>query len=137
MREPARWPRSRTLRSGCGRACGLCAAAAVARAHVRLRLAQALDVVELQPDLHSVLDAIDATGARRAIITRNGTHAVEHFLAHSETEFHTILTRDFLPPKPAPDSLIHVSKRLGVPLEELVMVGTSRRAAGAPCHRRA
>lgn len=76
-------------------------------------------------------------GLRRAIITRNGSHAVDHFLAASSLQFEKIVTRDFLPCKPAGDPLLHVAETLGVDPARTVMVGDSKddlacgRAAGA------
>eukprot|EP00128_Syssomonas_multiformis_P004867 Colp12_sorted_trinity150504_noHs@8936 len=103
--------------------------------------------VQLQPGLLDLLEVLDEhCKLPRAIVTRNGNHAVELFLEHllkykvhpgSNGGFSTILTRDFLPFKPSPDSVFHICEKWGVSPKGVVFVGDGKddllcgRAAGS------
>lgn len=114
-----------------------CARCPAPRGHDNLLPCQALETVKLQPHLAPCIEHIDSLGLRRAIITRNGPHAVDHFLLASSLQFEKIVTRDFLPCKPAGDPLLHVAESFGVDPARTLMVGDSKddlacgRAAGA------
>lgn len=83
-----------------------------------------------------------ALGLRVGVLTRNGRAAVDAALTRFATlraaDFDEIVTRDDdLPPKPAPDGLLHAAAAMGVPAAETLMVGDylldmeAGRAAGA------
>jgi HAD superfamily hydrolase (TIGR01509 family) len=85
----------------------------------------------LRPGCLELLEALDAAGLPRAIITRNSSRGVERLLEHLGelgelgAGFSPALDRSFLPPKPEPDSLLHVAHAWGLPIDRLVMVGDS------------
>lgn len=121
-----------------------------------------------QPGLAKLMNYLDSRSVRRAIVTRNFDEPVAHLLTKfldpltgervlrgSEAEqwsgtealhdglrgFNPILTRSFTPAKPAPDPLLHIAQRWGLPAEQrcknMIMVGDSKddvesgKAAGA------
>lgn len=115
-------------------------------------------------ELHKQLSAFEIDAARRSepnpgieklvtilkerqiplgIISRNGRHAIlnafEKFKSLTPADFQFIISRDDdMPYKPNPDTLIWAAKKLGVPPENMLMVGDYKfdleagRAAGCP-----
>ncbi|RKP08792.1 haloacid dehalogenase-like hydrolase [Thamnocephalis sphaerospora] len=100
---------------------------------------EAMLTMEMQPGLETLVEFLEAHQLPKAILTRNNRDTVQHFLALREPHhrFDPLVTRDFLPPKPAPDPLLHIARTWGIAPEELLMVGdhlddlACARAAGA------
>eukprot|EP00891_Asterochloris_glomerata_P001714 jgi/Astpho2/1714/Aster-04139 len=85
---------------------------------------QALDRMELMPDLHELAAFMDKYGLPRALITRNTSESVEFFhrlLPAGLAPFSPALSREFLPYKPSPDALIHICKSWGIAPQHAVM----------------
>jgi hydrogenase expression/formation protein HypE len=90
----------------------------------------------------ALINHLRAHGLKVGVLTRNGLAAVEHALAGfshlSSGEFDVVLTRDDgVPPKPAPDGVLHAAGLMGVLPTETLVVGDyvldvlAGRAAGA------
>jgi hydrogenase expression/formation protein HypE len=90
----------------------------------------------------ALVGELRSLGLKVGVLTRNGLPAVERALegfAHLTTAaFDVVLTRDDrVPPKPAPDGVLHAAERMGVSPAETLMVGdyvldmTAGREAGA------
>lgn len=90
----------------------------------------------------SLIDHLRARGLKVGVLTRNGLAAVQRALtgfSHlTSGEFDVVLTRDDgVPPKPAPDGVLHAARLMGVPPMETLVVGDyvldvlAGRAAGA------
>lgn len=93
------------------------------------------------PRMIEGLDRLRAMGLPLAIVTNKASRFVQPHLERAGigSYFRVIVGGDDLPTrKPDPGQLVHVAKRLGVPLEKLLMVGDSindaqaARAAGCP-----
>lgn len=108
---------------------------------------EAAQKTQLQPGLLELLTYLDSrVKLPRAVVTRNGNHAVELFLAQvcqlavhhppSTGGFSCILTRDFTPFKPDPASVHYICRQWNVAPSDVVFVGDGRddmacgRAAG-------
>jgi HAD superfamily hydrolase (TIGR01509 family) len=90
-----------------------------------------------------VIRGLRARGLKIGVLTRNGLPAVRLALARfrdvDADDFDVIVTRDDgIPPKPAPDGVLHAAAAMGVSAEEMLIVGDyvldmlAGRAAGAP-----
>lgn len=83
-----------------------------------------------------LLDAIESAGLPKAILTRNTRRTVDIFMDRLGRRFDVVLTREFEPVKPAPDSALHICERWRVAPERVLLVGDYRddilcgRAAG-------
>ncbi|MHA1772441.1 MAG: HAD family hydrolase [Candidatus Thorarchaeota archaeon] len=76
-----------------------------------------------------VVTEIRKLGVKTAILTNNGRQAVDIILRHLPLRdyFDIIQTRNESPnPKPYPDGILHVLKRLGVSPEEAVYIGDAQ-----------
>jgi len=74
----------------------------------------------------AVVEQVRKMNLKTAILTNNGRQAVDIILERLPLEryFDVIQTRNESPnPKPFPDGILHVLKRLGVPVDEAVYVG--------------
>ncbi|RKP26254.1 HAD-like domain-containing protein [Syncephalis pseudoplumigaleata] len=82
---------------------------------------EAMLAIEVQPGL----DELIAASSSMAILTRNNPDTVAHFLSLREPahQFDILVTREFQPPKPAPDPLLHIAKAWNIRPDELMMVG--------------
>jgi len=89
-----------------------------------------------------VIRGLRAQGLKIGILTRNGLPAVRRALARFRDldvgDLEVIVTRDeAVAPKPAPDGVLHAAAAMGVPPEEMLVVGDfvldmeAGRAAGA------
>ncbi len=88
----------------------------------------AKDVCLINGSLEAVA-RIRAHGLKTAILTNNGRHAVEIILQKIPLEryFDVVQTRNESPnPKPYPDGLLNVIRRLNVRIDEAVYVGDAR-----------
>ena len=112
----------------------LAALETIARYEARAALEMAL-----MPGVEALLAWLERHALERAIITRNNRATLERALELLQVEFSHALDRTFLPPKPSPDSLLHVARAWEVEPEAIWMVGDSRhdlhaaRAAGIRC----
>jgi len=99
---------------------------------------------ESQPnaDAERVIRSLRAQGLKVGVLTRNGLPAVRRALATfpdlDAGDLDVIVTRDDgIPPKPAPDGVLHAAAAMGVSPEETLVVGDfvldvqAGRAAGA------
>jgi hydrogenase expression/formation protein HypE len=99
---------------------------------------------ESEPNVNAegVIRGLRAQGLKIGVLTRNGLPAVRRALARfrslSAADFDVIVTRgDGVPPKPAPDGVLHATAAMGVSAEETLVVGDfvldmqAGRAAGA------
>ncbi|KAJ2163113.1 hypothetical protein GGF46_000042 [Coemansia sp. RSA 552] len=94
---------------------------------------EAMIQMELSPGLVDLLRFLQDNAVRIAIITRNNKLALDHFINNVVTRqlpehqglfaFDPVIDRSFIPTKPAPDSLLHISRAWGIPPEQLMMVG--------------
>jgi HAD superfamily hydrolase (TIGR01509 family) len=89
-----------------------------------------------------VIRGLRAQGLKIGVLTRNGLPAVRRALARFRDldtgDLDVVVTRDDgIPPKPAPDGVLHAAAAMGVPPEETLVVGDyvldmeAGRAAGA------
>lgn len=76
-----------------------------------------------QPGLRELFDVLSKSSAKTAILTRNGAHAVEHFLEESGLRVDLAVDREFVPCKPSPLPLEHIMARLDVGPDCTVMIG--------------
>ena len=97
---------------------------------------EALERLVFQAGCLELLDFIEAAGLPRAIVTRNTTRTVEQFVKRLGRRFDVVITREFEPIKPAPDSVLYICKQWRVAPERVLLVGDYRddilcgRAAG-------
>ncbi|KAL0486224.1 haloacid dehalogenase [Acrasis kona] len=104
---------------------------------------EARDRVAYQPNLESLINYFRSTelyNKKLAIVTRNSAAGLDHFkkkLGKDTDCFNIYISRDFLPYKPHPGSLLHISKEFDTPTKNILMVGDSHhdiaygKAAGA------
>ena len=84
----------------------------------------------LRHDCVDMLAALDRVGFKRALHTRNNDDAMMRTLrllddADDAAGFSILLSRSFLPSKPHPDGILHISRAWQCEPRELVMVGDS------------
>ncbi|KAJ1886144.1 hypothetical protein LPJ81_006762, partial [Coemansia sp. IMI 209127] len=94
---------------------------------------EALANMQVSDGLVPLLRFLQENNIPIAIITRNNAMAVEYFLntvvprLPEEDQklfaFDPAIDRSFKPAKPAPDAMLHISQRWGIPPEQLLMVG--------------
>ncbi|KAJ1736227.1 hypothetical protein LPJ61_000011 [Coemansia biformis] len=94
---------------------------------------EAMVDMELSPGLVELLQFLHDNEIRTAIITRNNRRALDHFVdkvvARQAAEhqalfsFDPLIDRSFVPTKPAPDSLLSISRAWGIEPAQLMMVG--------------
>jgi len=83
---------------------------------------------EPNADAERVLRSLRARGLKIGVLTRNGLAAVQRALARFHDvdvgDLDVIVTRDDgIPPKPAPDGVLHAAAAMGVSAEETLVVG--------------
>lgn len=66
-------------------------------------------------------------GLPKTICTRNFPIPVNHLLTNflDGHEFGPLITREFKPPKPSPDGILHIAQNWGIDPKYLIMVGDS------------
>jgi HAD superfamily hydrolase (TIGR01549 family) len=72
-----------------------------------------------------LLEFLRENGVRLGLFTRNSTHGITAMKATTGFTFDYELSRDFHPPKPAPDGAIEIAKAWGIPSENIIFVGDS------------
>ncbi|KAI9207944.1 HAD-like domain-containing protein [Polychytrium aggregatum] len=89
---------------------------------------EALANTQLQPNVHKLLGELQSLRIPLAILTRNAMPSVAHVLENHlpQYRFSPIITRDFVPTKPAPDPLLHIARAWGYDPRELIMVGDAK-----------
>ncbi len=105
-------------------------------AHERGHCARLLEEFELRaaaeshpnPGAEEVVRELRALGLKLGILSRNGRAAIDRSLLNfpslTAADFDLIITRDTpLPPKPAPDGILHAANSLRVRVEEVMLVG--------------
>lgn len=94
---------------------------------------EAMANMRLSPGLVELLQFLHENQIPIAIITRNNTLAVRHFIQQVVTKqppeqhklfaFDPVIDRSFRPTKPHPASLLHISQKWDIPPQQLLMVG--------------
>jgi len=77
----------------------------------------------LHPGAREVLAALRAGGVKTALLTRNSAACASSVLAGHKLELDFVATRENLPHKPHPESILHITRHLGVLPEQTLMVG--------------
>ena len=92
----------------------------------------------LNPGVREVLAFLKREKIPTAILTRNTRESVDIVFAKHALSFDVVITADDeLPPKPSPEPVRHIAKRLGLDARDVLLVGDFRfdiesgRAAGA------
>lgn len=80
-----------------------------------------------QPGLNEVMNYLKRENIPKSICTRNFPIPVQHLLDNflSDHEMNPLVTREFKPPKPAPDGILHIAKQWNMDPNNIVMVGDS------------
>jgi HAD superfamily hydrolase (TIGR01549 family) len=78
---------------------------------------------EMSPGARELVDFLVGRRIPIGVATRNSRISVDAFSKKHGVLFHTIVTRDDAPPKPAPEPLWKAVDGLGVPRENAVYVG--------------
>jgi len=77
----------------------------------------------LNDGVREVLDFLQRRGIKTALLSRNSTHSLEESCRKHGLSFELLVTRDIAPVKPKPDGIIYASRKLGIPLNQIIMVG--------------
>jgi len=89
---------------------------------------EAMRAASVAPGVEPLLEYLARRGIRKAILTRNYPAPVRHLLTTHlgrRHGFDPIITREFLPPKPAPDGIRHIAHLWGCEPAHVIMVGDS------------
>ncbi len=70
-----------------------------------------------------VLEEVRRRGYNMALLTRNSAESVRTVLGRFGLEFDCWLSREHAPPKPSPEPVLEIARRLGLRPEELLVVG--------------
>jgi HAD superfamily hydrolase (TIGR01549 family) len=92
---------------------------AVLTEHERRAAAQC----ELREGAREVTQELLRRGLRLALLTRNSSRSVRTVLERFELEFDCCLSREDGVPKPAPDALHEIARRLGLQARQMLVVG--------------
>ncbi|OHB90883.1 MAG: hypothetical protein A3D89_04890 [Planctomycetes bacterium RIFCSPHIGHO2_02_FULL_52_58] len=99
--------------------------------------ARAAGTSRLRKGVVEILEDLRKKGIKTALLTRNSSRSVETILKRHNLKFDVVVSRDDAPPKPSPQPVLLISKKLGLEPEELLVVGDfhfdvqAGRAAGA------
>lgn len=77
----------------------------------------------LMPGVVAFLEELGHRRLRSGILTRNSREATDLALARLGLRFHTILTREEVPPKPDPAGLLRICEEWAVDVDEVLFVG--------------
>ena len=77
----------------------------------------------IRPGVPELLETLRASGVKTALVTNNSMQSAETVMGKYQLSFDAVLTRDSAPMKPAPQMLLQALERLGVAVENAVMVG--------------
>jgi HAD superfamily hydrolase (TIGR01549 family) len=78
---------------------------------------------ELNPGVPELFQFLKRHGIKTAILTRNSRRSTEMVLEKHGLKVDEIATREDARPKPSPEPLFHLSRRLKVTPQEMLMVG--------------
>ena len=85
--------------------------------------AQAAMESELNEGVLEMLDFLSKRKLKKAILTRNSRKSVETVLSKHNLHFEYIVSREDAKPKPAPDPIFLLSKKMEIHTDHLLMVG--------------
>jgi len=98
---------------------------------------QAARNAEVKPGIKEALDFLHARGICTAIFTRNSNKSLQTALQRCGLSFDMLVSREDAPPKPSPEPVLLICKKLGIPPDETIVIGDFRfdiesgKAAGA------
>lgn len=85
--------------------------------------AQAAMESELNEGVVEMLEFVSKKRLKKALLTRNSRKSVETVLRKHKLHFEFIVSREDTKPKPAPDPIFLLSKRMDIHTDHLLMVG--------------
>lgn len=85
--------------------------------------AQSASESELNEGVLEMLEYISKKRLKKALLTRNSRKSVETVLRKHKLQFEFIVSREDTKPKPAPDPIFLLSKRMNIHTDHLLMVG--------------
>lgn len=85
--------------------------------------AQAAMESELNEGVVEMLEFISKKQLKKALLTRNSRKSVETVLRKHKLHFEFIVSREDTKPKPAPDPIFLLSKKMNIHTDHLLMVG--------------
>jgi HAD superfamily hydrolase (TIGR01509 family) len=85
--------------------------------------ARAAGSSRLRKGVVEILEELREKGIKTALLTRNSRRSVETILKRHNLKFDVIVSRDDAPPKPSPQPVLLISKKLGLRPRELLVVG--------------
>lgn len=88
--------------------------------------AEARGRLELQPGAIELISHIDGLKLPKAILTRNTLMSVIHLIQQNGFHFDAVITRDFMPYKPAPDAVTFLYRSWNIPPRDVLLVGDYR-----------
>lgn len=98
-------------------------------AHLKLQQIERKAMVDMipQPGIHELMDYLANLNMNKAICTRNFPIPVNYLLQHHlpGVAFGPVITREFKPPKPNPEGILHITREWGVDPKDCIMVGDS------------
>jgi len=83
----------------------------------------AAETCSLHEGAHALLEALHRRNLPRALLTRNSAACARCVLTRHQLTFDFVATRDHLPHKPHPDSILNITRHFGVLPEQTLMVG--------------
>ncbi|MBI2559882.1 MAG: HAD family hydrolase [Planctomycetes bacterium] len=99
--------------------------------------AQAAENAELNDGARALLDFVVRKGKKTALLTRNSRTSADKVLSKHNLKFDCIVSREDAKPKPSPDPILLIGRKLGIKPEHLLVVGDYKfdvlcgKAAGA------
>jgi HAD superfamily hydrolase (TIGR01509 family) len=84
---------------------------------------EAADRCRLQPGATELLAVFRSRGIQTALLTRNSAPCAARILDRHQLRLDFVATRDHLPHKPHPDSILNITRRFGIPPSQTLMVG--------------
>lgn len=85
--------------------------------------AQAARDAELNDGVRELLDFVVRKGKKTALLTRNSRLSVETVLRKYNLKFDYIVSREDAKPKPSPDPILLIGRKLGIEPKHLLVVG--------------
>ncbi len=83
----------------------------------------AADKCAVHDGASELLASLHDAGVHTALLTRNSAECANRILARHNLTLHHRSTRDDLPHKPHPDSILNIVRRFGVSIRQTLMVG--------------
>jgi len=85
--------------------------------------AQGAQEASLADGVHECMDYLEAEGIRKAVLTRNSRQSTDIVLGRFGLSFDAIVAREDAAPKPSPEPVLLLSRKLETTAGEVVMVG--------------